>query len=54
LQIHLPLTVGGVQLFFGLVNLVMIPHPMWFAIASVIVFLPAAYFGGKLEIPAKA
>jgi len=51
-QIHLPLTVGGVQLFFGLINLVMIPHPMWFAIASVIVFLPAAYFGGKLGRPA--
>ena len=49
-QMHLPLTVGGVQLFFGLINLVMIPHPMWFAIASVIVFLPAAYFGGKLGV----
>jgi len=53
-QIHLPLTVGGVQLFFGIINLTMIPHPMWFAIASVIVFLPAAYFGGKLGAPAKA
>jgi hypothetical protein len=49
-QLHVPLTVGGVQLFFGLINLVMIPHPMWFAIASVIVFLPAAYFGGKLGV----
>jgi len=49
-QIHLPLTVGGVQLFFGIINLVMIPHPIWFAIASVIVFLPAAYLGGKLGV----
>jgi hypothetical protein len=49
-QIHLPLTVGGVQLFFGIINLVMLPHPMWFAIAAVIVFLPAAYFGGKLGL----
>lgn len=47
-QIHLPLTVGGIQLLFGIMNLVTIPHPVWFAIASVIVFLPAAYFGGKL------
>jgi len=51
-QMHVPLTVGGVQLFFGIINLLMIPHPMWFAIASVIVFLPAAYLGGKLGKPA--
>ena len=51
-QIHLPLTVGGVQLLFGIINIVMIPHPTWFAIASVIVFLPAAYLGGKLGSPA--
>jgi hypothetical protein len=52
-QIHLPLTVGGVQLFFGIINLVVIPHPLWFAIASVIIFLPAAYLGGKLGSPAR-
>jgi hypothetical protein len=34
-QIHLPLTVGGVQLLFGVINLITIPHPMWFAIAGV-------------------
>lgn len=49
-QMHVPLTVGGVQLFLGIINLVMIPQPMWFAVASVIVFLPAAYFGGKLGV----
>lgn len=49
-QIHVPLTVGGVQLFFGLINLLMIPHPLWFAIAAVIVFLPAAFLGGKLGV----
>ncbi|MGH7601917.1 MAG: hypothetical protein ACREOI_36605 [bacterium] len=49
-QIHLPLTVGGIQLLFGIMNLVTIPHPMWFAIASIIIFLPAAYFGGKLGV----
>lgn len=51
-QMHVPLTVGGVQLFFGIVNLLMIPHPAWFAVASVLVFLPSAYFGGKLGKPA--
>ncbi|MCG3120890.1 MAG: hypothetical protein ALAOOOJD_03785 [bacterium] len=49
-QIHVPLTVGGVQLFFGIINLLMIPHPLWFAIAAVIVFLPAAFLGGKLGV----
>jgi predicted MFS family arabinose efflux permease len=52
-QIHLPLTVGGIQLLFGIMNIVMIPHPTWFAIAAVIVFLPAAYLGGKLGSPAR-
>lgn len=51
-QMHVPLTVGGVQLFFGIINLAMIPHPLWFAIASVLIFLPAAYLGGKLGRPA--
>jgi hypothetical protein len=48
-QIPLALTVGGVQLLFGILNLVAIPHPTWFAIASILAFLPAAYLGGKLE-----
>jgi hypothetical protein len=47
-QIPLALTVGGVQLLFGIMNLVVIPHPTWFAIATVLAFLPAAYLGGKL------
>lgn len=47
-QISLALTVGGVQLLFGIMNLVVIPHPTWFAIAAVLVFLPAAYWGGKI------
>lgn len=51
-QMHVPLTVGGVQLFFGIINLLMIPHPLWFVVASVLVFLPAAYLGGKLGKPA--
>lgn len=49
-QIHLPLTVGGIQLLFGILNLIAIPHPLWFAIAAVSVFLPAAYWGGKLVV----
>ncbi|MCI0691234.1 hypothetical protein L0337_04405 [candidate division KSB1 bacterium] len=47
-QIRLSLIVGGVLLLFGIINLVTIPHPLWFAVLSVLVFLPAAYLGGKL------
>ena len=52
-RLHLPLTVGGVLLFFGIINLVTIPHPLWFAMVSILVFLPAAYLGGRLGATAK-
>jgi hypothetical protein len=38
----------------GIFNLVAIPHPLWFAILSVLVFLPAAYAGGLLARRAPA
>jgi hypothetical protein len=47
-KIRLSLIAGGVLLLFGIINLVTIPHPLWFAVLTVLVFLPAAYFGGKL------
>jgi len=37
--------VGVVLLAFGVMNLVAIPHPTWFAIVNVLTFLPAAYVG---------
>lgn len=40
--------VGGLFLTMGILNLVMIPHPLWFAVASVLVFAPAAHVGGTL------
>jgi hypothetical protein len=47
-NLRLSMTVGAVLLLFGIMNLVMIPHPLWFAVLSILVFLPAAYLGGKL------
>lgn len=42
------LVVGAILLVFGLMNVVLIPHPLWFTVATVVVFLPAAWLGGKL------
>jgi len=40
--------VGIVLLLAGISNLLAIPHPVWMAIGTLIVFLPAAWLGGRL------
>ncbi len=40
--------VGAVMLAGGIMNMVMIPHPPWFWILGVLVFLPAAWLGARL------
>ena len=42
------LITGGAFMMFGLAMLIMIPHPTWFAIAGMAVYLPSAYIGGKI------
>ncbi|MDP2236636.1 MAG: hypothetical protein Q8J88_09400 [Bacteroidales bacterium] len=32
----------------GIINLLIIQHPLWFVISSLIIYLPMAYIGGKL------
>lgn len=44
------LFVGGVILAGGVANLFIIPHPNWFRIVDVLVYLPAAWLGGLLAI----
>ena len=44
------ITVGGILMGLGVFNLVTIPHPTWVVILALLVFLPFAYFGGKLGI----
>ena len=44
------LVVGTVLLFAGVAILVMLPHPVWFTVIGVIVFLPAAWLGGLLAM----
>ena len=44
------LITGGIFMLFGLAMLILIPHPMWFSIAGMAVYIPCAYLGGKLAI----
>jgi hypothetical protein len=39
---------GIVLMAMGLANLLSIPHPFWFWILGLSVFLPFAYWGGKI------
>ncbi len=39
--------IGGMMLISGMMNLFAIPHPVWFWVGSVAVFVAAAWLGGK-------
>lgn len=42
------LIVGGLLTVAGIANVAMIPHPLWFTIVSVLVYLPAAWLGARV------
>lgn len=42
--------VGVLLLVGGIANMLMIPHPVWFWVLGVALFLPAAYLGAKLAM----
>jgi MFS family permease len=42
------IAVGAVQLIFGVITLTLFPHPDWFWIATLIIFIPAALAGAGL------
>jgi len=44
---------GGIVLIMGIANLIMVPHPIWFAIADLLVYIPFAYLGALLAIKIK-
>jgi predicted MFS family arabinose efflux permease len=44
------LIVGLVLLLFGVSMMVSIPHPLWFWVVGMILFLPAAHLGGKIAV----
>jgi hypothetical protein len=37
--------VGIVLTLAGLYNIIMVPHPVWFAVLNLLVYLPCAYLG---------
>jgi hypothetical protein len=45
---RLALVVGAILMVFGILNVVLIPHPLWVTVATFLVFLPAAWVGGRL------
>lgn len=49
-QIQFALLPGMILLLFGILQVVFIPHPMWFVIVSLCIYLPAAYLGGVVVI----
>ncbi|MFL6193506.1 MAG: hypothetical protein ACJ75H_05005 [Thermoanaerobaculia bacterium] len=56
------LAVGLLFLAAGVANMLSLPHPVWFWVVGVLLFLPAGYLGGRLaagggghrELPAAA
>jgi hypothetical protein len=42
------LVVGALLTAAGVANNLMIPPPLWFWIASLVVLIPAAYFGARV------
>ncbi len=40
------LVVGVLVMLAGIGNMLMIPHPVWFWVASLLLYLPSAYLGG--------
>jgi hypothetical protein len=42
------LTVGCIQMAFGIHMLLMIPHPLWFVIASFVIVMSSAWLGARL------
>lgn len=42
------LIVGGILMAAGIMNMLTIPHPLWFWVLGVAVYLPAAYAGALL------
>ena len=42
------LAVGAFVMLAGIGNMLMIPHPVWFWVISLLLYLPSAYFGGLL------
>ena len=47
-QKSLAFPTGFVLLIGGFINLMLLPHPIWFILVSLSIYLPLAYLGGTL------
>ena len=47
-QMKVALFVGAFVLIMGLINLFMIPHPIWFMVVDIFMYLPGAYAGYRI------
>lgn len=47
------IAVGVVLTVLGIINLMMLPHPVWFMIINVMVYISGAYLGSLLIQPKK-
>lgn len=44
-QQHLALLVGAILMIFGIFNMASFPHPLWFWVVGIAVFIPFAWLG---------
>lgn len=52
-KIPTALITGTIFFIFGILNILMIPHPVWFAITSSLIYHPFSFIGGILAIRLK-
>jgi len=49
-QKKIALFIGGFLLGMGIINLLTIPHPIWFMVADMFMYFPGAYLGYRLYL----
>ena len=47
-QFKIALFIGAFMLAMGVLNLLTIPHPIWFMVADMFMYLPGAYLGYRI------
>ena len=47
-KIVLPLIAGGILTASGVANIFALPHPTWFVVVGLLIFLPSVYVGFQL------
>jgi len=53
IRVRAALITGGILMAFGLMNLFVIYHPVWFWVSSLLIYIPVAWLGGTLAMKIK-